>query len=224
MAVAYLQEQPSPRILRYREARSSPCVGNITDVFPCAGGRATMMIADVGGHDSSAERYASYLRYAIRALADDYGPARVLERANRAFYRRLAGDEDNRFARAFVATLTGRWLTYAFAGHDCALLLRPNGQRHDLPPTGLVIGRNETEGYRERVLTVAPGDWLVLVTNGVTNARDDAGAFFGSHGIAQNAHSAIAAGFDDPASWILERAQKHGRFNDDAAVLGVRFS
>jgi len=128
MAVAYLQDHPSPRIMRYREAHSVPCMGDLTDVFPCGDEGAAVVIADVCGNDEQAHGHARYLRHAVRVLADEYSPAGVLDRVNLAFSRRIADFGDDRFASLFVATLTRRRLTYASAGHDFALLISADGQ------------------------------------------------------------------------------------------------
>lgn len=226
MAVAYLQDQPSPRIICYREARSVPCTGDLTDVFPSGEASATMVIADVCGKDEQAHGHARYLRNAVRALADHYSPAGVLDRVNQAFSRRIADFGDDRFASVFIATLTGRRLAYASAGHDFALLISADGRHRHLPPTGVIVGVNGSENYGERTLSVASTDWLVLVTDGITDARDAKGTFFGTGGVARNALSAVGAGKDDPATHILEAARTHGsgRFVDDASVLCVRFA
>lgn len=224
MAVAYLQDELSPQILRHREARSIPCAGDLMDVFPSDGERANIVLADVCGQDAQARGHARYLGQAVRALSGDRSPGRLLEHVNLAFCRRVDDSGDDRFASMFVATLKGRCLTYASAGHDFALLMRSNGHHYHIPPTGLIVGVNVAERYVDRMLPVAPGDWLVLVTDGVTDARDAHGGFFGTRGVARSAHSAIEAGLDDPAASILEAAQAHGRFTDDASVLCVRFS
>jgi serine phosphatase RsbU (regulator of sigma subunit) len=226
MAVAYLQHQPSPRIVCYREAHSVPCTGDLTDVFPSGDASATIVIADVCGKDEQAHGHARYLRHAVHALADDYSPAGVLDRVNLAFSRRIADFGDDRFASIFVATLTGRRLAYASAGHDFALLISPDGRHRHLPPTGAIVGVNGAESYGERTMTVASPDWLVLVTDGITDARNAKGNFFGTSGVVRSALCAVRTGADDPAAHILEAAQKHGgdRFVDDASVLCVRFS
>jgi sigma-B regulation protein RsbU (phosphoserine phosphatase) len=226
MAVAYLQNQPSPRMMCYREARSVPCAGDVTDVFPCGNEGAAIVIADVCGKDEQARGHARYLRHAVRALADDYSPAGVLDRVNLAFSRRIVDFADDRFASVFVATLTGRRLAYASAGHDFALLIRADGQHRHLPPTGVIVGVNGGEHYGERTLSVASREWLVLVTDGITDARDAKGRFFGTSGVVRSALSAVGGGLDDPAAQILEAARRHGRghFIDDASVLCIRFS
>jgi serine phosphatase RsbU (regulator of sigma subunit) len=226
MAVAYLQQQPSPRIMSYREAQSVPCTGDLIDVFPSGDASATIVIADVCGKDDRAHGHARYLRNAVRALVDEYSPAGVLDRVNLAFSRRIADFGDDRFASIFIATVTGRRLTYASAGHDFALMIGAGGRHKHLPPTGVIVGVRASEQYAERTLSVAAPDWLVLVTDGITDARDAKGTFFGSGGVARNALRAVASGKDDPAAHVLAAAQTHGggRFIDDASVLCVRFA
>jgi sigma-B regulation protein RsbU (phosphoserine phosphatase) len=226
VAVTYLQEQPSPYFMRYREAQSTPCAGDLVDVFASPGRRANIVIADVCGRDMRARGLACYLRNAVRALAEDNSPAAVLECANLALCGSVADYGDDRFASVFMATLSGRWLKYASAGHDLALLMSADGGHRHLAPTGAVIGVIDAERYQERMLVVAPGDWLILVTDGITEARDARGKFFGTYGVVRNARWALEREFDDPAARILDAARRHSRgaLTDDASVLCVRFS
>jgi serine phosphatase RsbU (regulator of sigma subunit) len=62
-----------------------------------------------------------------------------LEHVNRVFWLRIAGLGEDRFASLFVATVTGRRLTYASAGHDFALLMKASGEHRHLDPTGVLI-------------------------------------------------------------------------------------
>jgi phosphoserine phosphatase RsbU/P len=226
MAVAYLQDQPSPSVMCYREAQSVPCMGDLIDVFPCSNDRVVIVIADICGRDTVAQGHARYLRHAVRVLADDHSPADLLARVNHAFSRRIADFGGDRFASLFVAVLSERWLTYASAGHDFALLMNAEGRHRHLPPTGIIVGICENETYQERAVPVTADDSLILVTDGVTDARNAAGSFFGTSGVVRSGLSAIRSAVDDPASNILEAARIHGgrRFTDDASVLCVRFS
>jgi phosphoserine phosphatase RsbU/P len=226
MAVAYLQDHPAPSILCSREAQSMPCAGDVIDVFTCADEQANIVMADVCGRDAQAREYACYLRYVVRMLSDERSPASLLARASMAYYRNIEGDGEERFASLFLATLQGRRLTYASAGHDVALLMKPNGLHRHLPQTGAVLGINPVEFYQEKTLAVERGDWLILVTDGISEARNRRGGFFGTSGIVRQAQAAIAAGFDDPAARIFDAARRHGgsRFVDDASVLCIRIS
>ena len=226
MTMAQLRDQSLPNILRYREACTVPSAGDLMDVFPGGGNDAVIVIADVCGRDEQAFEHALYLRSAVRALSGDPAPARLIEIVNRKFVRRVTNGGDDRFATLFVARLSRRRLTYASAGHDCALLVRADGQHSHLPPTGTIVGIDEGERYTEKSIYVAPGDCLVLVTDGVTDARDSKGTFFGTTGVLRSALTAISAGMDDPAAQILKAAQTYGgqRFADDASVICVHFS
>jgi serine phosphatase RsbU (regulator of sigma subunit) len=226
LAVAYLQEQPSPEILRYREARSAQCATDVLDVFAGPEERTNIVMGDVCGRDLHAGRYADYLRGVVRLFANGRTPGRLLECVNVAFHAHVSGEEDGRFASLFVAMLQDRRLSYASAGHDFAALLSPYGLHCFLPSTGVILGIDAVEFYEDRMVDVAPGDWLILATDGVTDARDRRGRFFGTARVLEEAHSAIAEDCNDPAKRILEAAREHGRgrFRDDASVLCIRFS
>jgi sigma-B regulation protein RsbU (phosphoserine phosphatase) len=225
-AVAYLQDQPSPEILRYRAAYSDPCAGDFLDVFSCADERTNIVFGDVCGRDAWACGYAGYLRHVVRLFANGRSPGRLLECVNTAFHSRVAGEQGSRFASLFMATLQGRRLTYASAGHDFAVLMSPRGRYCHLPPTGAIVGVDAVEFYEDRMTDVAPGDWLILVTDGITESRDRRGKFFGTSRVLREAFAALESGCDDPATRILDAAREHsrGRFADDASVLCVRFS
>jgi serine phosphatase RsbU (regulator of sigma subunit) len=226
LAVTYLQQQPSPQILRHREARSAPCGADFFDVFAGPDDRTNITIGDVGGRDAQAAGYADYLRGVVRMFANGRSPGRLLECVNVAFHGHVTRDGDSRFASLFVATLQGRCLCYASAGHDFAVLLTPEGRHWSLAPTGVVLGVDAVEFYEDRMIDVDPGDWLILATDGIADARNRRGRFFGTGRILETAFSAIESGRDDPAEQILEAAREHGRgsFADDASVLCVRFS
>jgi phosphoserine phosphatase RsbU/P len=221
MAVANFRDEPSPRLMHYREARSVPCLGDLIEVVPSTVEGTNFAIADVCGRDTQAQGHARYLRRSFRSLADNHSPAKVLELMNNGFCDRVAGFGDDRFAAVFAATLAGRSLTYASAGHDFALLINANGRHRHLAPTGMLIGVRGAQRYVERMLDVAFGDWLVVVTDGITDARDARGAYFGTSGVVRSAISAIRLAVDDPAMRILEQAQTHacGGLVDDASVF-----
>ena len=226
LAVTYLQHQPSPKILRHREARSAPCGADFYDVFAGPDDRTNITIGDVGGRDAQAAGYADYLRGVIRMFANGRSPGRLLECVNVAFHGHVSSDGESRFASLFVATLQDHRLCYASAGHDFAVLMTPDGRHWPLGSTGVVLGVDAVEFYEDRMIDVYPGDWLILATDGIADARDRHGKFFGTERILHEAFSAIEAGRDDPAKQILEAAREHGRgrFADDASVLCIRFT
>ncbi|MGF1662756.1 MAG: PP2C family protein-serine/threonine phosphatase [Kineosporiaceae bacterium] len=93
---------------------------------------------------------------------------------------------ENHLAQAYFATLffgvldpeTGA-LLYINGGHNPPLLRAPDGALTQLWPTGPAVGIIPTATYRIGQATVPPGGTLLMYTDGVTEARNEVGEFFG---------------------------------------------
>jgi hypothetical protein len=136
---------------------------------------------------------------------------------------------DGAFATGVLAELdlgSGR-LRYLNAGHPPPLVLRSGkvvkrltgGRR---PPFG--------RGTGELVIaeeTLQPGDWLVLHTDGITGARDDAGEFFGESRLTDFLEREAAAQNPPPetARRLIKAvlAHQNGALQDDASILLARW-
>ena len=127
---------------------------------------------------------------------------------------------------AEVDLASGR-LRYVNAGHPPPLLLR--GGRVVKELTG---GRRVPFGLETSGLTVAeealePGDWLCLYTDGVAEARDASGAWFGEDRLKDFLTREIAAGQPPPETVrrLTQAVLKHqgGLLQDDATVLLARW-
>jgi sigma-B regulation protein RsbU (phosphoserine phosphatase) len=98
--------------------------------------------------------------------------------------RRILMDTDvTMFVTVFYGVLdprTGR-LAYCNAGHNPPYLLRAGsgGDTERMTRTGMALGAIPGTSWEERVVQMAPGDTLVLYSDGVTDAQDETGAFFG---------------------------------------------
>ena len=118
-------------------------------------------------------------------------------------------------------------LRYVCAGHPEPLVLR--GGRVVL---GLGEGRRTPFGLPTGELAVGearlePGDWLVLHTDGVVEARDAAGEFFGRHRLVDFLERAVAAdlGVSETVRRLVRAILEHqeGVLQDDATVLLARW-
>jgi serine phosphatase RsbU (regulator of sigma subunit) len=138
-----------------------------------------LVIADVTGKGVPAALFMASARTTLRAESlSGCGPGDVLRRTNRVL--RL-DRQAPLFLSAFYGMLdhkTGR-LSFANAGHERPLWLRAGVQVEPLDQHDVVLGLFPDIAYREWSVALAPGDCLVLVTDGVTEARDGAGGFFG---------------------------------------------
>ena len=126
--------------------------------------------------------YMALSRTLIRTYAVQYHarPDFVLRVANR---RILMDSDANLFVTVFYGVLDPRTgpLTYCNAGHTPPVVLSAQGDSpvRELRGTGIPLGIFEGETWEQHSVQLAPGDLLLLYTDGVTDAEDGNGEFFG---------------------------------------------
>jgi serine phosphatase RsbU (regulator of sigma subunit) len=137
----------------------------------------------------------------------------------------VSGSFGSAFVTGVLAELdvrSGR-LRYVNAGHPRPLLLRDGRVVKEL--TG---GRRIPFGLKTTGLTVGeeflqPGDWLALYTDGITEARDPTGAWFGEERLVEFLTHEIAAGQPPPETVRRLKqavlAHQSGVLQDDASIL-----
>lgn len=166
---------------RYRAARSIG--GDAYDVYPYkpgAEGRVGVGIADVTGKGVTAALLMAFVRAVMRAAAwNGTGPADTLARVNRVLARDV---RSGLFVTALVAELTAATgvLRWASAGHEPPLLLLPDGRVRELPAGGSMLGLFDPVDTSEHRRRMRPGETVVLVTDGITDAADRRGRRFGA--------------------------------------------
>ena len=138
------------------------------------------MIADVAGKGVPAALFMALSRTIIRTTAfSGRSPASALMRANELI---LKDSQAEMFLTAAYAVLeldTGR-LIYANAGHNRPLWRHAaDGTVTELDQGGIVLGAFEGIVLEEQRLDLAPGDALILYTDGVTEAVNGEGEMFG---------------------------------------------
>jgi sigma-B regulation protein RsbU (phosphoserine phosphatase) len=164
--------------------------GDYYDFWPIDDHRYGMLIADVAGKGTSAALYMAELKGIVLSFSQSHAsPRQLLIDANRIISNHL---DTRRFITMTygVVDVRARTLTYARAGH-CPLIRLPgpgavSQAAEVLAPDGLVLGLNLDEGgqtfarlLEEATLPIAPGDVFLLYTDGLTEAMNPAGDFFG---------------------------------------------
>ncbi|MGA2483703.1 MAG: SpoIIE family protein phosphatase [Candidatus Acidiferrales bacterium] len=199
--------------------------GDYFDVLSFGGDRLGLCIADVAGKGLPAALLMSNLQAAVRGLAmPSLPPDGLCERLNSLVCQNIASD---RFITFFYAELDGRGrrLRYANAGHNAPILLRRDGSRDRLREGGAVLGVFPNQGFAARTMELAPGDRLVLFTDGVTEAGNSAGEEFGEERLLRLLEENRAATAGGLQKKILAAAGEfcRGIWEDDATliVLGV---
>ena len=110
--------------------------------------------------------------------------------AFRAANRRMWLDtQEELFITAFYGVLDpfSGSLTYCNAGHNPPYLLngQNGGEAQELAKTGMVLGVMDDVTWEQRTIQLNPGDLLVLYTDGVTDAENGQGDYFGTERLLQ---------------------------------------
>jgi sigma-B regulation protein RsbU (phosphoserine phosphatase) len=150
------------------------------------GGRSMgFVLADVSGKGVPAALLMANLQACFRTQAANgvCRPAELLEAVHKHFYSSTGSD---RFATLFFGAYDDRTrrMRYVNCGHCAPLLLRANGELIRLEPTAPMLGAFEEWSCVEEEVSLAPGDTLVLYSDGVTEAANSAGNEFGEHRLA----------------------------------------
>ncbi len=211
--------------LAFRLEPSRETCGDFYDVNLLPNGRLGFLVADVVDKGAGAALFMALSWILIRTYAAEYPtqPDLVLSAVN---HRILQDTNANQFVSVFYGVLdpaTGR-LRYCNAGHCPPYLLSPHGSDtvHMLRRTGMVLGITEDEIWEQNIVQLAPGDALVLYTDGVTEARDEQGRFFNEHRLLECVQANLghpAAGFLSAVTADINQFVGDAPQSDDIALM-----
>lgn len=203
--------------------------GDFFDAFATHGGRTCFVIGDVTGKGVPAalfmalskavarsvlSRWSGELSSAITVLNDDL----ARDNSEAMFVTMLIGVLDSGTGKLFLCN----------AGHENPILMRADGSVTELameggPPLCVVEGYD----YPIEIIDLAPGDGLIAVTDGVTEAQSPAGGFFERDGVLGVLRSLGPDWRADQATTALTRAVRDfeggGEPSDDLTILAMRY-
>jgi sigma-B regulation protein RsbU (phosphoserine phosphatase) len=153
--------------------------GDYYDFFPLPDGRWGILIADVSGHGTP----AAVLMAVTHSIAHTHHgppapPATLLDFVNRHLAARYTRNNGT-FVTAFygIYDSASREMVYASAGHLPPRVRRGHGQGARVESAclqnGLPLGIDPDQRYADGVARFAPGDLLMLYTDGITEAHRD---------------------------------------------------
>ena len=154
--------------------------GDYYDFIPLARGRQGVVIGDVSGHGLRSALVMAQARAFLRAYCDTLTSlAEVFDRLDAALSRDLSGGLFMSMVAILVDPATGE-LEWTNAGHPAPLHLSAAGTITALNSTGRILGVLPEPSHRcGAPLVLAPGDVLLLYTDGATEAFNADGAQFG---------------------------------------------
>lgn len=174
----------------FRTRPANTVAGDFYDAFrrPAPGGegeRLVLVVADVAGKGMPAALLMAAFQSSLHTLVQDVVPlGGLVARLNR--YSCAHSLEGRRFTTAFLAELdpaTGE-MVYVNAGHNPPALRRADGGLEWLEAGGVPLGILPDAAYEEGAVALAPGDELVVYTDGVVEAQDWDGAEYGQERLA----------------------------------------
>jgi phosphoserine phosphatase RsbU/P len=211
-------------VARWQPARE--VAGDYYDFIPLGGGQIGLVVADVSDKGMAAALFMALTRSTVRAsVGDAPSPAEGIAHANRLI---CADSSGGMFVTLFYAQLNTASgdLTYVNAGQNPPLLYRASlGQLGQLSRTGMALGVVTDTPFEQRSLRLEPGDFVLLYTDGVTDAADAQVQAFGL----ERLQKAILAHRHAPAHEIvaaLEQAVSDFTGSaapfDDVAIVAIR--
>src|SRR5262249_47417215 len=147
--------------------------GDFYDVVASGPESHLIAIADVSGKGVPAALLSSMLQAALRTQAEGAASvSTILRNINALLYRSTSIQQ---FATFFLARVDGASLrmTFSNAGHNWPVVVRGNGRRDLLERGGTILGILENAEYEEATVDLAPGDVVVLFTDGISEAANE---------------------------------------------------
>jgi sigma-B regulation protein RsbU (phosphoserine phosphatase) len=229
---AEIQQALLPKAARVSEtfrtaAASLPCRsigGDFYDYVDLPDGAFGFALGDVAGKGPPAALLSAMMQgiFAAQAAASDT-PCQTIARVNLSLYRRGI---ESRFVTLMYASLTGDGrLTYTNAGHNPPLIIGSGGVRR-LETGGPIVGLFESAIFEEETVRLTPGDWLIVFSDGVSEALSAGGEEYGEARIVSTVQG---AGTSDPQEMLqaifsdIREFTKGAAQSDDITALVLRY-
>jgi sigma-B regulation protein RsbU (phosphoserine phosphatase) len=192
--------------------------GDLYDYVVAENTRAGVLIADVSGHGVPAALIASMVKLAATSQRSQASnPAAVLLGMNSA----LHGNTQGQFVTAAYVYLDAQTneLRYSAAGHPPMLLLR-DGKVIEISENGLMLAAFDFATYDTTARPLQPRDRLLLYTDGIVEAANSVGEFFGQQNLSKLLQDTTTLTAQKAADHIIHSVQKWASSpEDDLTVL-----
>jgi serine phosphatase RsbU (regulator of sigma subunit) len=200
--------------------------GDFYDYFTLDDRRLAIAVGDVSGKGVPAALFMATAKTVLRTVARaGGGAAEILAAANTVL---AADNAEAMFVTVGLAIVDARTgeADIASAGHEEIYLVSAAGRVEKIAPTGPALALFPGAAFRARQARLAPGDWIVIATDGVTEAFSATGEVFGNDRLEARI-AALAAG--DPGGMIAGVSATIADFatgtpqSDDLTGLALRF-
>jgi len=195
--------------------------GDYFDALKFDESRMALCIADVSGKGMPAALLMSNIQAVVKAVASEtVSPAELCTRVNRVV---SANTADDKFITFFYCLLDAsrKRLTYSNAGHNPGVVVRRTGAMLRLERGGTVLGPFARCVFEQGEITVESGDRILLFTDGVTEARNEAGDEFGEERLIALLTENLSLDADALQHLLMQAVFDFsgGDFQDDATLI-----
>lgn len=186
----------------------------------------TAVVADVSGKGVSSALLAGLLQGVFLMASANPGDLEgMLQSLNWFLLERTHGEK---YATVFYCTLdSSGLLRYANAGHCAPYLVGADGRTRKLHTSGMPVGMMEELSVETVEVKLEPGDKVVIYSDGLTEAQNSAGEFFGAEGLRACAREHFRDSASDLHRALLaaqERFSEGGAVADDITVLVLEYA
>ncbi len=175
--------------------------GDLYDIVRLDADRVAITIGDVCGKGIPASLFMAITQTVMRLVVRTGQDLQAEIRSANDLL--VANNSEDMFTTLFcgIIDVPAGTLTYCNCGHNPPLLLRAGASTFEtLPNCGPPLAVMDGIGYKPRSVALAPGDLLLLYTDGVTEAENAGSAQFGVERLEQ----AILAARHKPARFVVE--------------------
>lgn len=183
------------------------------------------VVADVSGKGVSSALLASLLQGTFLMCSGDPADIEsILTRLNAFLLERTRGEK---YATIFYCTLdSSGLLSYSNAGHPAPFLVSLDGRLRKLHTSGMPVGMLEDAPFQTVQAQLAPGDKVVIFSDGLTEAESADGTFFDAERLRmclRDNASRDAAGLHAALLTAVDRFTDGGAVRDDITSLVIEY-
>jgi sigma-B regulation protein RsbU (phosphoserine phosphatase) len=169
--------------------------GDYFDFLALSGGRLGVALGDVAGKGIPAALLMASLQASLRGQRLS-GPADLAQLMTNLNFLIHEASPENRYATFFYGELDPRTsrLDYVNAGHNAPMILRAGGTIERMRATGPVVGLVEGGRFEQKSVSLAPGDVLLVYSDGISEAMNANDEEWGEEQLAAVARATIPCG------------------------------
>ncbi|MFA5403614.1 MAG: PP2C family protein-serine/threonine phosphatase [Ignavibacteria bacterium] len=198
--------------------------GDMVDFIRIEPGKAGLLIADVAGKGLKAALLTTKLQATVRSFVEDMEIEKLVSKVNDIFYRDSLRNIFASLLYLEISENSGQ-LKYVNAGHLPPLLIGMNGLK-EMSKGGAALGLMKDINYYENSLELNSGEFLFAYSDGLTEARNESGFFYGTERLInllshlKNINSAKEIG--DAVIADMDKFSGDFSNNDDLSILIVK--